>query len=287
MDAIMPYFGILLYILLATSAATLILFILAIVFQKHPLARRIDSLGKLIGAVTSLGGLMISLINISTPPVPDDEGASTIKAFYIAIQRRKFNEAYNLIHDACIDEIKKNNPIFDQKHFMADYATTAEYRNFKITRVNSLEDNKILNYALSFDVKDMLPRSRIYQLRNATLKDWVAAGIINKESLFSFILEDIKEYYDIPQDAEPIIREYLSKRRFETLLGPEVLPQLQRNIQSIELKKRVETPPLYPVWRHFLLHLQLLEDNGQWKIRQGIEDPTAIAEYLLSAPPSD
>jgi hypothetical protein len=290
MSTIAQYLQIVLYILLITSAATLIL-LLASLARRGPRSPTVGSLAKLIAAVTSLGTLMVSVLNVSTPlgatPEPD-KAKQTIEQFYDAISDRNFDSAFRLIHRARLEEIRKVIPTFDRDKFAQTYDTTREYRNRFIALTAPSDDAAGRVYIVSFDVSDEVPRNRLYESRQTLVKDLAAQRILNFDVLMGFVFSNLRQYYEVPGSTEAIIKDYVANRQFESLLDPLFLSEIRRNLSvdyHVDLAPRVVRPSTVMVWRHFLQNLHLLKEDGTWKIRQGLAQPKAAAIYLQPAAP--
>jgi hypothetical protein len=289
MAHVIPYLQQILYVLLVTSAATLLLFLLSVLLRSGPRVSSMISIAKPIAAITSLGTFIIALLNLSVPIgviPPPDKAEQTIHEFYRAIQDRNFDTAYVLVHPARLDEIRKTRPHFDRGQFSETYATTRNYRNRSVCLLSSGEDKTGRLYAVTFDVSDEVPRNRLYELQQDLVKDISARGFLNLESLLSFIMENLREYYEVPRSAEPVIRDFIVNRQFSTLIDPVLLSEIRRSLShdyQIEIKERQIKPSTSVVWRHFSQRLVLSRETENWKIRQGLADPRAVANY---PPPS-
>jgi hypothetical protein len=205
MSLLIPYLKVILYILLFTSAGTLTLFVASFLVKSKARSTQLASVVKLIGAVTSLGALMVSALNVSTPigiaPVPDP-AKENIEKFYSAIEDGNFDTAFRLIHPARLDEIRAVNPNFNRDQFKELYWSTREYKNRFVSRIHSLFETNSRVYSVSFDVSDEIPRNRLYESRQALVKDFAQMGILNIEPLLSFVMNNLKESYDLPPNSE-------------------------------------------------------------------------------------
>ena len=234
---------------------------------------------------------MVATLNMSTPigiVQTPGEGKRTIEHFYDAVQDRDFDTASRLIHPARLDEVRKTIPTFGRDQSAETYATTREYKNRAITRLTADGDAPARLYEASFDVSDEVPRNRLYESRQGLVKDWGARGLINSESLMTFIMDNLMEFYDVPASAESVVREYIRNRQFGSILDPLFLSEIRRNLivdAHLELAVRPVQPTTILVWRQFLQNLQLVQDGGEWKIRQGLARPRAVTNYLQTAAP--
>jgi hypothetical protein len=291
MLALANYLHLILYILLGTSAATLALLMLSLLTRPGRWSTRIDAFTKLIAAVTSVGALVVSVLNASTPigpsPTPD-EAKRAVEEFYDALQDRNFDIAYRLIHRARIDEIRETIPNFDRNMFAATYATTREYRNILIEPLKAPHDTTGRMYATSFDVSDEVPRNRLYESRQALVKDLGTQGLVNPNYLVSSVIRNLREFYDVPTTAEPAIRDYVLNRQFESILDPIFLSEIIRNLSvdhHLLMRAHVPAPSSVIVWRHFLEDIRMQTEEGNWKIRGGLAVPRAIANYEGASTP--
>jgi hypothetical protein len=101
-------------------------------------------------------------------------------------------------------------------------------------------------------------------------------------------MNNLKESYDLPPNSEPVIRDYVLSRQFESVFDPLFLSEIRRNLSEeyrLQLTLRRTRPSTAVVWRHFLQNIEMLKDDQSWKIRQGIAQPRAVANYLPPAAP--
>lgn len=291
MSLLISRLPLILYVLLATSAATVLLLLLFVLLRSWRRAKDVGSLAKAAGVITSIGTLLVSLVNLSKPlgvVEQPDEAKQTIERFYTAIEKGNLDSAYELIHRARIEKIRETNPTWGKEDFRKTYATTGIYRHKEINRATGYGDDSARIYNVSFDVSDELPLNRLYELRQALVKDVVSKVLINEDSLIALILENLNEFYDVPQSADQTIRQYVRNRKFESLIDPEFLSEIQRNFAQqyhIDLKPRTNRPSTKTIWRHFRQKLQMAQEDGSWKIRDGLAKPEAVANYSPGASP--
>jgi hypothetical protein len=281
-----------LYALLITSGVTVIFLVLALALRRRPQAARIGQLVKISGIITSVGALLLSIVNVTKPigiAPPPDEAKETIVRFYDAIQDRNFDTAYRLIHPARLDEIRERRPSFGRDALKELYSSTREYRNKLITPVEGLtKDPSARVYHVSFDVSDEVPRNRLFESRQAMVRDFVEWNIIDEKALIASVVKNLREFYKVPDGAEPAIRDYVLSRQFESVLDPLFLLELRRNLSDqvhIDLGPHGSNPSAIVIWRHFLADVEVLKDDNNWKIRQGLGQPKAVANYLPSSVP--
>jgi hypothetical protein len=234
---------------------------------------------------------MISALNVSTPigvaPVPD-QAKENIEKFYSAIEDGNFDTAFRLIHPARLDEIRAVKPNFSRDQFKELYASTREYKNRFVSRLHSLFETDSRVYSVSFDVSDEVPRNRLYESRQALVKDVAQTGILNIEPLLSSVINNLKESYDLPPNIEPVVRDDVLSRQFESVFDPLFLSEIRRNLSEeyqVRMTLRRTRPSTMLVWRHFLQNIEMLKDDQSWKVRQGIAQPRAVANYLPPAAP--
>jgi hypothetical protein len=279
-----------LYALLVTSGVTVICLVLALAFRKRPEAARVGQLVKISGIITSVGALLLSIVNVTKPigiAAPPDEAKEVITRFYDAIQDLNFDTAFRLIHPARLDEIHERRPSFGRDTLKELYSSTREYRN-KLITLASAKDPSARVYHVSFDVSDEVPRNRLFESRQALVRDFVEWNIINENALVAAVLKNLKEFYQVPDGAEPAIRQFILSRQFESVLDPLFLLELRRNLNEqvhMDFRPQGENPSSMVIWRHFLADIEVLKDENNWKIRQGLGEPMAVANYLPSRSP--
>lgn len=294
MKMIIPHLQLILYLLLASSTGTILLVLVSVLLRSSRRKQSIRSLAQAAGIVTSLGTVIVSLLNVWKPVgviEPGDEAKQAIFRFYDAIERDNIDTAYDLVARARIEEIRKREETknWGKENFRKTYISTGGYLNKQVERVDTApKDADTRVYHVSFDVSDQLPLNRVYELRYDIVGDVASKGLLNKDSLLEFVIQNLKEYYDVPPSAEQTIRDYIVNREFESLIDPLFLSEIRRNVAekyNIELKPRTNSPSTKTIWRHFIQKIKIVKEDGSWKIREGLVKPVAVAIYPPGGPP--
>lgn len=281
---------IMLYALLVLSLCTLI-------FLSVPFLRRIrdekkaataKSIAAWLGGVTAVGTFCIAALSVKAPIgiLPKgDPALSAINTYYGLIQGRQCEQAWAMIHPARQDTLVKEFRGFGVKEFCTAYRTTKTYEILQITRlqdVGGVEGSRI--YRVSYDVRDEFPNNRyFFEVRSKTVGDVLDTQSVNEKEIFEGVVANMRRYYDVPDNALPQLREILKNMPVGFIFAPELISEVTRLMKlnhKVEFKEKEARPSRQEVKRHYVHNLVMSEDQGAWKIRDGLSFPELVAPYV-------
>jgi hypothetical protein len=206
------------YVLLALSSTTLVFLIMFLV--QRCVRKRDYTAPKIIatwaGVCTSVGSFALSIVNFNFPIgiLPEqDRAAEAIKQYYEAVQDRRCDDAWNLIHSAR-KKILADDRNFARDQFCEAYETTQTYQNLELVR----EDKKNLMtsrlYRVAYDVEDVLVRNNLYDLQLKDFADVMGSGPWNEAYLTNAILDNLRLYYIVPDEIVPQVKGLIARVPF-------------------------------------------------------------------------
>jgi hypothetical protein len=280
MSSLIQHLQQILYFLLVFSGTGLFVGALAVVW-KWQWAKRYAVVAT---TITSIGGLLVALMNISIPlgPTAPDPAKDSIEKFYNFLPLNT-DSAFELLHPDRIEEIHRDiNPRWSREDFRHSYDTTREYKHLKIEPAPDHVDGKGLFYNVSFDVRDDLPINRLYEMRGAPMKDIFAKGFINEDALLKYITDNLHEFSDFADDKDKDIKRHVEYAKLAALMDPLFVFELQRDLK---LQMRDGHPELQADWRHFIQKVGVQKDGETWKVRSGLYPPIGVADYRPGVSP--
>lgn len=282
--------------------ALLLLSLCTIIFLTVPFLRRIRNekkaataklIAQWLAGVTAVGTFCITALNVKAPIGILPEGDPALKAiitYYGLIQGRRCEEAWRMIHPARQDTLAKEFRGFGGKEFCAAYRTTKTYENLQITRqqdIVGIEGSKV--YRVSYDVKDEFPNNRyFFEVRTKTVGDVLRTESVNEKEVFKAVVTNMRRYYDVPNDVLPQLHEIVNNMPVGFIFAPELISEVTRLIKlnyGVELKEKEARPSRQEVKRHYVHNLVMSEDQGIWKIRDGLSFPDLVAPYVRMEKP--
>lgn len=284
-----------LYVLLACSVFTL--FFLGTAFLRRIKDERkaatAKSIAAWLGGVTAVGTFCIGALNLSIPigMLPEgDPALSAIETYFGLIEGRQCEQAWSIIHPARQDTLAKEFRDFGVIQFCAAYRTTKTYEDMQITRkqdVGGVGGSRM--YRVSYDVIDDFPNNRyFFEVRSKTVSDALHTENVNEQEIFEGVIANMRRYYDVPDDALPMLREIVKNMPVGFIFAPELITEVTRLMKlnyGMEFKERDARPSRQQVRRHFVHNLVMLKDQGSWKIRDGLSFPELVAPYVPTEKP--
>ena len=278
MSLLISYLQQILHLLLLVSAIAVVLMVWGFLRKKTG----IKTLATIAAILSSVGGLLVGLVNISNPigVIKSDPAKQVIEQFYGFLPYNT-DSAYALVHPGRIEDIRKTvRADWGKDDFKKAYDTTSEYKHLKIELAPESVDGGARFYNVSFDVRDEPPINRLYEMRSTNMKDVFLKGFINETSLVASITANLKEFYEVPAGSDNEIQRYIEESKLQALTDPMFLYGLQLDLSSgIGMRPLKDHPPFNSVWQHFIQRLRMEKDGEVWKIRYGLWPPVAIAEY--------
>lgn len=279
------------YALLVLSSVSLISIIVVIGLRLR--RKREYSIPRAIatwaGICTSVGSFAIAMVNFNFPigVLPESDPAfQAIRTFYEDIQNENCDGAWKLIHSAR-KAILAREYGFGRDQFCDAYVTTQIYHNLAIRR----EDDKgdLISsrlYRVAYDVDDDLPRNNIYDFALKDYADVMSTTKLQDDYSLVSIIENIRLYFDVPEDDVQIIDDVIGRMPFWSVSAPEMVTEVVRLLKlkyKIALTRKKTAPPTRTIERHFVHSITMEEDEqdkDHWKIRDGLAKPLLVAPYL-------
>jgi hypothetical protein len=202
-----------------------------------------------------------------------DKKAEIIRAFYDHIDSKQFDDAWALIHKARKLELPQ---IENSDDFGLLYATTLDHNKVTIEPYKGDKDGN--TYAVTFDVRDAFLNNALYRYRDRSVRELIEDEVLNKETIISLILDDLRIYYDVSQESVQRVETAVMQSRLDHLFSPLLISELGRTL-SLRPNMDFSSAPRTSAWRHFILHIKLSEDSGNYKIRGGLYPPVAVVAF--------
>jgi len=211
--------------------------------------------------------------------ISDDPAKAALEQYFGDLQQKRFPDAYVIVSDARKQERKSGLPpgTDDFLQYVSTFEGTRRYKDF--TYEFDRADGEDRRYRVAYDVLNELPRSRIFEARTQTLSS--LPGDLNWERLAKIVIDNLNEYYIVPDQAISAIQRYLGSRTVDDLLDPVFLAAMVaylRNTEKLDIKTNSSRPENKEVWRHFKHDILMIKERGTWKIRSGLNNPV-IALY--------
>lgn len=287
---------IILYLLLFLSICTI--FFLIVPFLRRIKDENKSATAKTIatwlGGITAVGTFCIAALNVKAPigilPESDPAIASIKKYFsYIQVKGNGCEQAWALIHPERKQILANEHHGYDVTHFCKCYQTTTTYENLQITNIN---DSKGVGgsktYRVSYDVIDEFPKNRLFfEIRSKPVGDALRTERFNDKEIFNGIVTDMRKYYDVADDMLSSVRAIVNNFAFAFLFEPDLISQIARLMKlnyGIELKEKETCPTKQKVKSHYEHKLTMLQDQGIWKIKNGLSMPELAAPYDMLKP---
>jgi hypothetical protein len=64
------------------------------------------------------------------------------------------------------------------------------------------------------------------------VSDLVSSGILKLDALVDTVLRNLRNYYDVPDDARPIVQNLMLTRQVESLLDPLLILEMRRSLTN-------------------------------------------------------
>jgi hypothetical protein len=197
-----------------------------------------------------------------------------LRQYYALLDEKRFEDAWDLIHSARKYEIRDR--IKTANDFAKTYETTRSHQNVKIDSDRVGSDDA--TYWVSYDVQDRLPRTELYELTERTVRELFNKGIMNEDNTLDLILDNLRMYFDLSQSEEAKIKEFVRTRQADFLFDPSFVSEVGRYLK-LSPRGDYQNASRLDAWRHFIVQIQLLKQDGEWKIRGGLDRPTAVVVY--------
>ena len=283
MSALATYLGYGFYLLLVLSLLTLAAFVAYVVmrFRRSPQTAISKLIATYVSAITSIGTLAVSAIGVLTPIslLPRDEAQAVVEQFYAAVDAKRFDEAWRLIHSARKEELNKDGR-FDARR-LADLYEDSSHENMQIAQQPS-GGLKGRAYRVTFDVENRFRQNSFYALRWAPLEEAFGRGLLDEGRTIALVMEDLGRYFELPEGLRPQLRATIATKNLEFLFAPEFVDEAVsylRREAGIDLRLRAQQSSMSVTRRHFILNLRLAPDDGRWRIRTGLATPELVAPY--------
>jgi len=271
-------------VLLLISLATVLLF-LASFFLPTWLIARFESSAKVVAAMTAIISLAVSAAGVILPlrPAAKDEAQSALEQYFESIKVRDFKIAYDILSDARKQEKRQElqMPNWGLKDFSDLFVGTRGSDNMKVEFLRISGGDRI--YKASYDVYDDAPRSIIFANRKQLFSSKLFDGILNRENILNWVIDNLRQYYRVPDDSLPTIRSYIDNRTIESVLDPIFISVMVADLERGGLKLVAIPNPSRPdddrIKRHFVHDtIVMIKEHGAWRIRSGLGAST-IAVY--------
>lgn len=229
----------------------------------------------------------ISKLNVQVKSLQDqlkkiDPAKYALQQFFGFLQQKNFKDAYNLISDARKLERKRSLPsgIDDYSQYMSTFDNTESYRNFTYELVREETENE-RGYRVTYDVLDNVPHNRLFESRIRPISSF--SGAVDREEIIRIVLDNLREYYVVPESAIPAIQEHVKARTMDDILDPTFIGEMVidlRNVRNIELQQAGAHPTNASIWRYLRYDnvVMIKQGSAEWKIRSGLNNPV-IALY--------
>jgi|SRR5262249_19526172 len=204
-----------------------------------------------------------------------------LQQYFGFLQQKNFKAAYNIVSDARKAERKRELPpgVDHYSAYVSTFDDTEAYKNFTYELIREESENE-RRYRITFDVQDRVPRNALFESGGKAISSF--NGSMDRNAIFKMVLDNIKEYYVVPDSVIPAIQEYVATRSAEDLMDPTFITKMMfglRTGKNIELQQSPSSPAYKHIWRYFILdNVVMINQGGEWKIRSGLNNPV-IALY--------
>lgn len=211
-----------------------------------------------------------------------DPAKYTLQQHFDFLQQKNFKAAYDIFSDARIAERKRALPpdVDDYSAYVSAFDNTEAYRNVTCELVGK-ETESERTYRVTYDVLDRVPHNTLFESGAKAISSFT--GAVDKDAIVGIIVDNLKDYYVVPESAIPATQEYVRTRTIEDILDPTFIGEMVidlRNLKNIELQQ-VRTHPSYAaIWRYLRYDdvVMIKQIGGEWKLRSGLNNPV-IALY--------
>lgn len=239
----------------------------------------------IVAIIAGLMGLLTGYItrpsgeprpSLASPPA--DAGKVAINSFHRSVKDHP-DDAWALIHP---DRKAKVKPlgIVDANSFGATYVTTTKYRNLSVAFDKEDQTGARL-YWVTFDAEDSLPYASLYQGLSRSMEALVADGVVNRDRLLGVVLADVRKQYNVPVGQIPEIERYVLRLPATAVLGPKIVSEIGGKFK-LSAPSGLAASQKMLVWTRYIQHVVLREDNGKWKIVEGLF-PSVLEAYYPSS----
>jgi hypothetical protein len=205
----------------------------------------------------------------------------TLQQCFGLLQQKNFKAAYDIISDARKEERKRAFPpgADDYSAYVSAFNDTEGYKNFTYELIREETENE-RRYRVTHDVQDRVPRNALFESGAKAISSF--SGSMDRDAIFVMVVENIKEYYVVPDSVIPAIQEYVRTRTVEDLMDPTFIGKMTfdlRNAKNIELQQPPNSASYKYIWRYFRYeNVVMIKQGSEWKIRSGLINPV-IALY--------
>jgi hypothetical protein len=211
-----------------------------------------------------------------------DPAKYELQQHFIFLQQKNFKAAYDDISDARKAETRRNLPpgVDEYAAYAAAFDNTEAYKNltFELVREES-ESERI--YRVTNDVMDHVPHNELFESGAKVIASF--NGSVDKDGIIGIAVDNLKEYYVVPESAIPAIQEYIRTRTIVDILDPTFVGEMVialRNLKDIELQQLQTHPSYVNIWRYLRYDnvVMIKQNDGKWRIRSGLSNPV-VALY--------
>jgi hypothetical protein len=160
----------------------------------------------------------------------------------------------------------------DFKEFESTFEATRGYKDFTFEFDKQVGGNR--SYRVEYDVWIQVPRNALFDSRTKALSSF--DGNLRQDDVVGIVMDDLKKYYVVPEQALSAIEEFIGSRSIDELIDPNFVGGLSgyvRDVQKVKLEPRPSQPMHKDVWRHFKHDILMILEHGDWKIRSGLNNP--------------
>jgi hypothetical protein len=162
-----------------------------------------------------------------------------LQQYFRFLQQKNFKPAYNIVSDARKAERKRALPagVDDYSAYVSAFDGTEGYKNFTYELLREESENE-RRYRITFDVQDRVPRNTLFESGGRAISSF--SGSMDRAAIFTIVLDNIKEYYLVPDSVIPAIQEYVATRTVEDLMDPTFIAKMMfdlRTGKNIELQQ--------------------------------------------------
>ena len=209
-----------------------------------------------------------------------DPAGAALQQYFSFLRRKQFKEAYDFISDARKVERKRGllPGADDFNQYVSTFDNTEDYRNLTYELVHEETENE-RRYRVAHDVLDNVPRNHLFENRPRSLSEF--DGPLDRDRVIKTVIDNIREYYDVPESTIPTIQEYVKVRTLDDILDPTFLGEMAIYFENnkMELRENPNHPANTSIWRYFRYdNVVMIKQGAEWKIRSGLNAPV-IALY--------
>ena len=104
---------------------------------------------------------------------------------------------------------------------------------------------------MTYDFLDSVPHNELFESGAKVISSFT--GSVDKDAVLDFVLNNLKEYYTVPDTAIAAIQEYVRTRTIEDILDPTFIGETViavKNLKNIELQQVPTHPSYASIWRY-------------------------------------